>query len=359
MGLLKANRVLVSPATGVRYEIIAPLGEPGGFGEAYSALAHRRRGLPELVCVKASLDAGGWHREAYFGELLRGQNRVIQVLDSFPTEATVGGKKKPLYILVSELAENGTVASWLDGRGKGLTDKQAKAQVVALLKVLTLLHGASATHRDLTPANVLVCGNGTLKLADFGIARHTLLNKKPEVTAANWAFVPTGFAAAPGDDVYMMGQLLAMLLAGDASCRFEPIEVVGLTDDPELASVMARAVGPKKERFADAWEMLQALEGRRESSFVGGVRTLSNKRVVFTGPMKLHRADAETLVLQAGGSVALKMSKSVDVIVVGGRSPLYRKGHKGSKLAQVDALNKSGANIRKIGEADFLRLVHA
>ncbi len=154
MPLLTAGRVLESPATGQRFEIQGPLGSPGGFGEAYTAKFLRRRGVPETVCVKATLDQTSWHREAYFGELLRGQRRVI-LFDSFPVVATVQGHKTPLYLLVSELAEHGTVGSYLDELGRGLPPGRAKREVIALLKVLVLLHGGSATHRDLTPSNVL------------------------------------------------------------------------------------------------------------------------------------------------------------------------------------------------------------
>jgi serine/threonine protein kinase len=354
--LLTAGRVLESPATGQRFEIQGPLGSPGGFGEAYSAKVLRRRGVPETVCVKASLDQTTWHREAYFGELLRGQRRVIQIFDSFPVLATVQGRKTPLYLLVSELAEHGTVGSYLDELGRGLPPGRAKQEVIALVKVLVLLHGGSATHRDLTPSNVLVCTGGTLKLADFGIARHSLLNKKATVTAANWWFVPTPFAGQPTDDVYMMGQLLAMLLTGEAWRRFDADEIDDMPGDDALHAVICRAIGPPKARFSEAWEMLQALQGKTEAGNAGGVRTLRNKRVLFTGPLAIKRADAETLVLQAGGRVANKVTKSLDVIVVGGHSPLYQKGHKGTKLAEVDRLNRNGADIRKIGEAEFRRL---
>jgi hypothetical protein len=76
------------------------------------------------------------------------------------------------------------------------------------------------------------------------------------------------------------------------------------------------------------------LPGDKGTSAVAfGVRTRTK-----SPPLAIKRADAETLVLQAGGRVVGKVTKSLDVIVVGGRSPLYRKGHKGTKLAEVDRL---------------------
>lgn len=53
----------------------------------------------------------------------------------------------------------------------------------------------------------------------------------------------------------------------------------------------------------------------------------------------------------------MKVSKSLDIVVVGGVSPLYLKSRKGRKLLEIERLNKQGANIRVIGEAEFLKLV--
>ena len=39
--------------------------------------------MPEVVCVKASLRLDGWVREAYFGQVLDGHERAIQVYDAF------------------------------------------------------------------------------------------------------------------------------------------------------------------------------------------------------------------------------------------------------------------------------------
>lgn len=357
MALLRVGRVVESPATRQTFEILGRLGDPGGYGEAYRARVWPRRGLAAEVCVKATEDSTSWHREAYFGELLHGHRRVIQLHDSFPVVRTVRGWRRPLYLLVFELAEHGTVASYLQRRGRPVPPGRAKQEIAALLRVLTLLHGGSATHRDLSPSNVLVGAGERLKLADFGIARHALLNKQASVSAANWWIAPPGFAGRPSDDAYMMGQLFAMLLAGEAWRRYRPAEVAQLPGDEETKAIIRRAIGPQKQRFADAWEMLEALEGRDRTGHNRRVRTLRNKTVAFTGPLRITRADAETLVLQAGGRVAGRVTKTLDVLVVGGRSPLYKKGHKGTKLAEADRLNDTGADIRKIGEGDFMRLV--
>ncbi len=356
--LLRRGRVVTSPVTGRQYRVGRRLGG-GGFGEAFEARVVRPQRPRRLVCLKATIDQTEWHREAYFAELLRGQRRVIQIEESFPLRSRRNGRERPVFCLVEELAEHGDLESHLAERGRGYTPTRAEEEVRALLRVLDLLHGGSATHGDLSPANVLVGSGGRLKLADFGTARHTLFAKSPTVTGWNPWFAPRGFAARPNDDVYFMGQLLAMLIAGDTSSPFRPSEVRGLACDRRLQTVIRRAIGPARQRYADAWEMLEALEGRSAPPRRPAVRTLRNKRVAFAGPLSIRREDAVALVHQVGGDVARRISKSVDVVVVGGRSGHSARRPVGSKLAEVERLNDAGAHIRKIDEHEFRQLVRA
>src|SRR3954467_2622234 len=82
--LLISGQVVQSPETGLQYRVDRLIGE-GGFGQAYLA---RRTGrsstVPPVVCLKVSTRKDGWLREAYFGQVLDGHDRAIQVFDAFP-----------------------------------------------------------------------------------------------------------------------------------------------------------------------------------------------------------------------------------------------------------------------------------
>jgi serine/threonine-protein kinase len=227
--------------------------------------------------------------------------------------------------------------------------------------MLDSMHAAGATHRDITPMNVFVSGNGTLKLGDFGIARHHVVGAPLTVDAFNPDFVTRGMRSyerrywTPVDDIFQVGQLLAMLLTGQDEELLTPKQILALEGDPLLLTVCARAIGPRRRRYRDAFSMLMALEGD-ELSAGPDLRTLEGKTVAFTGPMRIRRLDAEVLVAQAGGTVAKRVTKEVDVLVQGSRSPNYKSGHVGEKLAAARSLIKKGYRIDVISEAQFRRL---
>jgi eukaryotic-like serine/threonine-protein kinase len=256
---LEKGRVIRSPITERRYRLGGVIGR-GGYGKAFQATDLERH---RPVCLKYTYDQQSWQRECYFGELLHGKKRVIQVYDSFPVMPR-SGRGRIRYCLVLELAEHGTLADYIARTGHVFSALRAKKEIAALLRVLDQLHDASATHRDITPYNVFVCAHGALKLGDFGIARHELAGLSNEPEAFNPDFVTAGVVDAEhpewtrADDVYQMGHLLAMLLLGKLR-RVPPAQLARAGLDPKLEALIKRATGPRRRRYRDAGEMLEAL----------------------------------------------------------------------------------------------------
>src|SRR5262249_38662231 len=151
--------------------------------------------------------------------LLDGHPRAIRVYDTFPLVRDDG---RILYCLALEYARSGDLRAFLQRSGRGWPESRARREIAGILQVLGKLHRGQMLHRDLTPMNVFVCDGPSLKLGDFGIVRHqsdrggvrsgTLnpLNAPSEILAGA---VPKWQAR---DDVYQVGQLIAMLVKGDA-----------------------------------------------------------------------------------------------------------------------------------------------
>ena len=214
--LLLPEFVVASPETRVRYRIDSLLGQ-GGFGQVYLATRlGRSRLVPQVVCIKASSHIDGWLREAYFGQLLDGHPRAIRVYDAFPL---MRGDGSVLYCLALEYARLGDLRAFLHRSARGWSEAKARREIAGILQVLGKLH------RDLTPMNVFVCQDGSLKLGDFGIVRHASDRRGIATRTLNPWGVPSDMLGGDApkwrarDDVYQVGQLIAMLVKGDARAR--------------------------------------------------------------------------------------------------------------------------------------------
>ena len=260
--LLGPAEIIESPETRLQYRIDRLLGD-GGFGQVYLARrAGRSRGVPERVCIKVSTRIDGWLREAYFGQLLDGHPRAIRVFDAFPLMRPDG---QVLYCLALEYARHGDLSTFLERAG-AWPEALARREIAGVLEVLGKLHRGQLLHRDLTPMNVFVCDGRRLKLGDFGIVRQQSDRRGITARTMNALTAPSEIiaGAAPKwqarDDVYQVGQLLGMLVKGDARARIRTGEVRLLPCSDHLKEIVYRCIGERRKRYESADELIEALE---------------------------------------------------------------------------------------------------
>ena len=360
--LAVAGEVLTSPDTGHAYRIGRLLGE-GGFGQVYLARRiGRARGVPSEVCLKLSTRMDGWLREAYFGQLLAAHPRAIQVYDCFPVRQPDG---RMLYALTLEFAAHGDLSSFLARSGRPWTDAAARREIAGVLEVLGKLHRGQLLHRDLTPLNVFVCDGPTLKLGDFGIVRQQSdqpRHHRPHDEHAHRAERSHRRSASPKwqarDDVYQVGQLLAMLVKGDARSRIRPADVRRLACSGELKEIIYRCIGERRKRYESAVELITALRTRPATLATGRVRSLKGVHLAFTGILSRPRAEAAKAATRAGAIVHGAPSSKTTVVVRGAPNPLQAAGAAGGiKLMEIKRLRAKGQAITVLDERQFWRLV--
>jgi len=358
--LLAPGELVQSPEDGLAYRVERLIGT-GGFGQAFLARRIGRSSrVPAQVCLKVSTRLDGWVREAYFGQVLDGHERAIRTFDAFPV---VRADARVQYFLVLEYAEHGDLSAFLRRGGKGWSESIVRREIAGILEVLRRLHRGQTLHRDLTPVNVFVCAGPRLKLGDFGIVRQQSDTRGITAHTMNWMTAPSEILdrAAPKwqarDDVYQVGQLLGMLIAGDASRRLRTGDVRGLRCSDHLKEIVHRCIGERRKRYESADEMIEALRARPAPLEPGVVRSLKGAHVTFTGIFAKTRKQVAAAAKRAGAIVHSGPSSLTTVIVRGRPNPLQAAGREGGlKLMEIRRLREKGHRITVLTEKQFWRL---
>ncbi len=359
--VLAPAQVVTSPETLIEYRIERLLGE-GGFGQVYLATRLGRSPVvPEIVCIKVSARIDGWLREAYFGQLLDGHPRAIRVFDTFPLMRPDG---QVLYCLTLEYARHGDLSAFLSRAPKGWSETTARREIAGILEVLGKLHRGQTLHRDLTPLNVFVCDGRRLKLGDFGIVRQQSDRRGITARTMNALTAPSDILARAvprwqaRDDVYQVGQLLGMLIKGDARARIRLQEIRRLTCTDHLKEIVYRCIGERRKRYESADEMIEALRNPPAALKVGVLRTLKGVHVAFTGTLSRRRSEAVRAARKAGAIIHGMPSAKTTVVVRGRPNPLQAAGRDaGLKLMEIKRLRAKGHRITLLNETLFWRLV--
>jgi serine/threonine-protein kinase len=361
--LLVRGEVVRSPETGLRYQVQQLLGQ-GGFGQVYLAKRQGRSAtVPEVVCLKASTRIDGWLREAYFGQLLDDHPRAIRMFDAFPV---LQPQAATLYCLVLEYARHGDLGAFLKRSTTRWSEPAVRREIAGVLQVLGKLHRGQLLHRDLTPMNVFVCDGRRLKLGDFGIVRQQSDRRGITARTMNALTAPSDIVAGARpkwqarDDVFQVGQLLGMLVKGDAGSRVRTPDVRRLGCSDELKEIIYRCIGERRKRYESADELIEALTKPPARLKAGVLRSLKGVHLAFTGILSKTRREAIAAAKRAGAIVHGGPSAQTTVVVRGRPNVLQAAGRDaGLKLMEIKRLREKGHRITLLNDEQFWRLVTA
>jgi eukaryotic-like serine/threonine-protein kinase len=149
-------------------------------------------------------------REARLAARLSNPN-IVAVYDA--------GAENGVPFIVMEYVEGETLGDLLQRRGR-LDPAEAVALALQACSGLETAHQAGLVHRDIKPQNLLITPEGTLKIADFGIARSldgTQLTQAGTVLGTAGYLAPEQAAGEPVTavaDIYALGAVLYELLTG-------------------------------------------------------------------------------------------------------------------------------------------------
>ena len=147
-----------------RYEILETIGS-GGMAVVYKATDLR---LNRFVAVKILRDELA--RDAEFRARFQTEAQAVAML-SHPNIVSVYdvSHSEDVEYIVMELIEGVTLMQYMLKKGP-LGWKEALHFSVQISKALEHAHEKGIVHRDIKPQNVMLLRDGTIKVADFGIA---------------------------------------------------------------------------------------------------------------------------------------------------------------------------------------------
>jgi serine/threonine-protein kinase len=160
------------------------------------------------------------------------------------------------------------------------------------------------------------------------------------------------------DDVYQVGQLLGMLIKGNARWRIRTRDVRELPCTDHLKEIVYRCIGERRKRYESADEMIAALRNPPAALRPGVLRTLKGVHLAFTGILSKRRSEAMRAARRAGAIIHGAPSARTTVVVRGRPNPLQAAGRDGGlKLMEIKRLREKGHRITLLNERQFWKLV--
>jgi hypothetical protein len=197
-----------------RYELVEQLAS----GSMTSVWRGHDRVLGRDVVVKVlhpdlAADAalrGSFHQEAINAARLTHPN-IVALYDT--------GEQEGVNYIVMELVDGPTLRDVLNSHGP-LAPAKAARLASEVVNALEYAHQAGVAHRNLKPANILFCDDGSVKVADFSIAKAATSDDPGgtgELLAASGYLAPEAADGGNVDsraDVYGLGACLFEMLTG-------------------------------------------------------------------------------------------------------------------------------------------------
>ena len=273
-----------------RYEIVGELGR-GAMGVVYKANDPVIGRTVAVKTIKLSAEGTGLTRPELLARF-QTEARAAGVL-THPNIVVVfdAGEEDGLYYITMELVEGRSLQALIDD-GHSFPLPRVLRIMEQACSALQFAHERSVVHRDIKPANIMLTGDDTVKVTDFGTAK--ILQFGTVQQTAHVMGTPSymspeqvkGRAVDGRSDIFSLGVMLYEMVTGEKPfpgqnittviykiVNEEPLppKQVDPTVHPGISAVVMRALAKDPDtRYQSCREMLEDLRNYRAVSAAPG-----------------------------------------------------------------------------------------
>jgi len=264
----------------------------GGMTEVYLA-SRETDGLPVVLKV---LDASGNAASEHLSRFIQEYTLLSKIEHPHVIRIYDQGFTDDHAYIAMEYFEQGDLRAEI---GAGMSGQRVLAVIAQVARALAAIHARGIIHRDLKPENLMRRPDGSVALADFGIAKSMLQAENMALTQTRHGDVvgtpyylspeqAAGLPITPRSDLYSLGVMMFEMLAGQRPFRAESLDLLLArhlsAPTPTLPQAHA-ALQPVVERlmakqpddrYASAGALLADLDERVLLQTVTGAGSLGN-----------------------------------------------------------------------------------
>ena len=260
------------------YRLIRKIGS-GGMTEVFLA-AREADALPVVLKV---LDAGGKATGEHLSRFIQEYSLLSRIEHPNVIRIYDQGFTDDHAYIAMEYFEHGDLRSEIRA---GMSQQRVIDIVAGVARALAAIHDKGIIHRDLKPENIMRRPDGSVALADFGIAKSMMQaeniglaeTRHGDVVGTPYYLSPeqaAGKAITPQSDLYSLGVMMFEMLTGKRPFQAESLQMLlahhlnaptpALPESHEvLQPILERLMAKRPEdRHASARELIDELERQR------------------------------------------------------------------------------------------------
>ena len=315
-----------------RYEQLELIGS-GGMSVVYKSLDRKLNRYDAIKILKDDLISDEESKERFLAE-----SRAIAMLShpnivSIYDVGHVDDESGEIEYIVMELIEGITLKQYIKKRGQ-LNWKESLHFSTQIAKALSHAHERGIIHRDIKPQNIMLLKDGSIKVADFGIAAlQNSLGDSDEALGSVHYMAPEqskGAAADARSDIYSLGVVMYEMLTGQYPYTGETPEEIAIkhiNGNPVTPKKLNKNIPDKLERI-----ILKAMSSDLQTRY-----QTAEEMVQDLEEFRKEQATEE-------------MKSSIDITTENGKKPNNQsKGKNSSVDKEINAGdNKNGAEVAPI-----------